>query len=123
MVMTAAEMQKDYRARQKAKKLTESANAPQPNAPLTEKESVSAMSAVEALQLTNEIKEMEKELHALAIGPLDVYSERRWAFLQSRGHTWDQDRQRSIRQDTSQPNGYVVGVVVPGDPAYQGVAS
>ena len=52
-------------------------------------------------------------------GPLDVYSERRWAFLQRRGHEWDADRQRSLR---SGPNGTtIMGVTVPGDPACDGV--
>ena len=52
-------------------------------------------------------------------GPLDVYSEQRWAFLQRRGHEWDDDRQRSLR---SGPNGTtIIGVTVPGDPAYDGV--
>ena len=54
-------------------------------------------------------------------GPLDVYSEQRWAFLQSRGHVWDADRQRSTR---SGPHGtQIIGVTVPGDPAYDGVAA
>lgn len=53
-----------------------------------------------------------------AIGPLDIYSPARWSFLQGRGHEWDQDKQRGIRQDARQPNGCVVGVTVPGDPAY-----
>jgi hypothetical protein len=46
-------------------------------------------------------------------GPLDVYSESRWSFLQSRGHVWDPDRQRSFRPDG------VMGVTVPGDPGYR----
>jgi len=54
----------------------------------------------------------------LCPGPLDVYSEQRWAFLQSRGHVWDADRQRSTR-----PGPQIIGVVVPGDPAYEGAAA
>ena len=52
----------------------------------------------------------------LLLGPLDIYSEQRWSFLQSRGHKWDADRQRSFRPG---PNGTeIMGVTVPGDPAY-----
>ena len=50
------------------------------------------------------------------IGPLDVYSPARWNFLQSRGHKWNQQRQCSVRHDG------IVGVTVPGDPGYKGVA-
>ncbi|MHC4335720.1 MAG: hypothetical protein ACYSUV_18510 [Planctomycetota bacterium] len=56
-----------------------------------------------------------------ATGPLDVYSEQRWAFLQSRGHVWDADRRRSFR--TAGKEGVIMGVTVPGDPAYDGVAA
>ena len=48
-----------------------------------------------------------------ATGPLDVYSEQRWAYLQSRGHKWDATRQRSFRPG---PAGtHIMGVTVPGD--------
>jgi hypothetical protein len=54
------------------------------------------------------------------MGPLDVYSEQRWAFLQSRGHVWDAARQRSFRRG---PHGSQIrGVTAPGDPAYHGMA-
>lgn len=46
------------------------------------------------------------------IRPLDIYSEQRWKNLQSRGHVWDQDKQRGVRLDG------IIGVPVPGDPAY-----
>ncbi len=52
-----------------------------------------------------------------ATGPLDVYSESRWKFLQSRGHKWDPDKQRSVRPDG------VIGVTVPGDPGFEGVTT
>ncbi|HIJ71157.1 MAG TPA: hypothetical protein HPP87_07315 [Planctomycetes bacterium] len=53
------------------------------------------------------------------VGPLDVYSEHRWAFLQSRGHVWE--GHRSTRPG---PHGStIIGVTVPGDPAYEGVAA
>ena len=51
------------------------------------------------------------------MGPLDVYSEHRWQYLQSRGHKWDSALCRSVRPDG------VVGVTVPGDPAYDGVVT
>ena len=54
---------------------------------------------------------------ASATGPLDVYSEQRWAFLQSRGHVWDANRQRSTRP--AEHGSIVVGVAVPGDPGYE----
>ncbi len=46
------------------------------------------------------------------VTPLDIYSEQRWAYLQGRGYVWNQDAQRGVRADG------VVGVAVPGDPAY-----
>lgn len=55
----------------------------------------------------------------LVTGPLSVYSEHRWAYLQSLGHVWDESRQRSTRPDGPRT---VVGVTVPGDPAYVGIA-
>jgi hypothetical protein len=57
---------------------------------------------------------------ATCTGPLSVYSPSRWAFLQSKGHVWDADRQRSFRPA---PGGHVMGVTVPGDPAYDGRAA
>lgn len=44
-------------------------------------------------------------------GPLDVYSEQRWAFLQGRGYVWQDSLQRGRKRDH-------IGVTVPGDPAY-----
>ena len=55
------------------------------------------------------------------IGPLDIYSEQRWSYLQSMGHVWDADRQRSTRPAKSNEcavDGEIIGVTVPGDPAY-----
>jgi hypothetical protein len=52
-----------------------------------------------------------------ATGPFDVYSEQRWAFLQSRGHVWDAERRCSVRPDG------VIGVTVPRDPAYRGLVA
>jgi hypothetical protein len=51
--------------------------------------------------------------------PLTVYSRARWAFLVSRGHTWDTNLQRSTR--AAEHGTIVVGVTVPGDPAYDGI--
>ena len=48
-------------------------------------------------------------------GPLDVYSESRWAFLRSRGHVWDAGLGRSTRPAGG---GMIIGVTVPGDPGY-----
>ena len=59
-----------------------------------------------------------QKTEAEAEGPLSVYSEARWAFLQSQGHTWDASTQRSYRIG---PQGTLIkGVTVPGDPAYVG---
>ena len=59
-----------------------------------------------------------QKTEAEAEGPLSVYSEARWAFLQSQGHTWDDSTQRSYRIG---PQGTLIkGVTVPGDPAYVG---
>ena len=52
-------------------------------------------------------------------GPLSVYSPERWARLQAKGYVWDEDIQRGL---LAVSNGTQIGVVVPGDPAYQGVA-
>ena len=49
----------------------------------------------------------------VTVTPLDVYSESRWEFLQSRGHVWNPERQCSVRPDG------VIGVTVPGDPGYE----
>ena len=54
-----------------------------------------------------------------ATGPLDVYSAQRWSFLQSKGHVWDEARRRGVR---SGPGSEIVGVTVPGDPGYEGIA-
>lgn len=54
-----------------------------------------------------------------ATGPLDVYSVARWAYLQDRGHVWDEQRGRSVQPGGQ---GVVIGVTVPGDPAYKGIA-
>lgn len=51
-----------------------------------------------------------------ATGPLDVYSVARWAYLQDGGHVWVEQRGRSGRPDG------LIGVTVPGDPAYKGIA-
>ena len=52
-------------------------------------------------------------------GPLGVYSAQRWSFLQSKGHVWDEARRRGVR---SGPGSEIVGVAVPGDPGYEGIA-
>ncbi|KKN77681.1 hypothetical protein LCGC14_0358070 [marine sediment metagenome] len=48
------------------------------------------------------------------LDPLDVYSESRWTYLQSRGYVWFPSLQRGRKSD------HTLGVVVPGDPAYEG---
>ena len=93
MALTAAEKQKRYRERKKVTRVT-----------VTNKPSV-----------TEQLKSDKP------IGPLDVYSSQRWSFLQSRGHVWNQDRQRSFRPAEHGSRG--LGVTVPGDPAYRGVYS
>ena len=49
-------------------------------------------------------------------GPLSVYSPSRWAYLESRGHIWDEQLGRSYRQ--AEYGTMTIGVAVPGDPAY-----
>jgi hypothetical protein len=63
-------------------------------------------------------EQVERDIHE-PVGPLDVYSESRWSYLQSRGHVWDADRQRSFRP--AEHGTRVMGVTVPGDPAYDGI--
>ena len=53
-------------------------------------------------------------------GPLSVYSPDRWAFLQEQKHVWCESLRCSRRPVGS---GWVYGVTVPGDPAYNGVAN
>jgi hypothetical protein len=56
------------------------------------------------------------------LGPLDVYSERRWVFLQSRGYEWYADRLGEVKCGVAIKNlggpGQLFGVTVPGDPGY-----
>ena len=52
------------------------------------------------------------------IGPLDVYSEQRWAYLQSKGYVWDESSRRGVSTVSGTLATIVVGVTVPGDPAY-----
>ncbi len=47
------------------------------------------------------------------VGPLDVYSEQRWAYLQGRGYEWFHDRDLAEHPTTG-----VKAVTIPGDPAY-----
>lgn len=53
--------------------------------------------------------------------PLDVYSEQRWSFLQSRGYAWDADRQRGVIEICE--GACKIAVTVPGDPAYDEAAA
>jgi hypothetical protein len=59
-------------------------------------------------------------------GPLDVYSERRWSFLQGRGYEWYPDRLGEVKCGVAIKNlgerGQLFGVTVPGDPGYRGIA-
>ena len=107
MAKTAAEKQKAYRDRKR------NGNAPNTVTRVTKRETGNAVD--------NICVELVAENTGLPLGPdrlspLDVYSEQRWTFLQSRGHVWDADRQCSVRPDG------VIGATVPGDPGYRGVA-
>ena len=82
----------------------------------SKRNSATAESATDVTKSERNTTSATEPTYADVLAPLDVYSPARWAYLQSRGHKWDADRQRSFR-----PAG-VVGVPVPGDPAYQGVA-
>ena len=100
MVQTAAEKQKAYRDRQK---VTRDGNA--------EVTPVGNGNGNAPISVT--------ELAALGvgdIGPLDVYSPRRWSYLQAHGYVWDQDKQRGIKTVQCSVQ---IGVVVPGDPVYE----
>lgn len=133
MTKTQAEYQRKYRDRQKAKKLTESTNAPQPNAPSlthvcrTCGGPVQHPKVVKCLKCCTGTPSPKVDLNKTIYpphptGPLSVYSPARWSFLQGRGYVWSPDRQRSVKAETGTPEGYMVGVTVPGDPAYEGIA-
>jgi hypothetical protein len=49
--------------------------------------------------------------------PLSVYSPARWAYLQGKGHVWDDMLKCSSRPGPH--GGQIIGVPVPGDPAYE----
>lgn len=51
-------------------------------------------------------------------GPLSIYSDRRWAYLQYKGYEWFHDRDRA-----EHPTKGTVAVTVPGDPGYKGIES
>ena len=55
-------------------------------------------------------------------GPLSVYSDRRWAYLTDRGYVWVEEKQRAYRPGDGR-TGLIMGVTVPGDPAYKGTES
>ncbi len=92
MSKTQAEKQRDYRARQKVKS----------NAPMVTVTPVTVTVTAESNAPT----------YADVLAPLDVYSPGRWAYLQGRRYEWNQDKQRGVKSYG------VIGVVVPGDPAY-----
>ena len=133
MAKTQAEKQKAYRDRKRNAPVTNSnSNAPvtvEGNAPhcRTCGGPVQHPKVVKCLKCCtgspappNTIAEqVDRDIHE-PVGPLDIYSEHRWAYLQSRGHTWDAGRQRSTRPAGAD---VIVGVTVPGDPAYKGIAS
>ena len=64
---------------------------------------------------------IDAAVNAMPTGPLSVYSPERWVRLQVLGYEWYADRQRSFRP--GQHGSEIMAVTVPGDPAYQGVAS
>ena len=55
-------------------------------------------------------------------GPLSVYSDRRWAYLKAKGYVWVEEEQRAYRPGDGR-NGLIMGVTVPGDPAYKDTES
>lgn len=116
MAKTAAERMRESRARKRNSATPESATS-------VTKTERNTPSATESLELSNKryLLSVQKvtgmDIGEEPIGPLDIYSEQRWAFLQSRGHKWDADRQRSTRP--AEHGSIVIGVTVPGDPAYQ----
>ena len=110
--LTPAEKQKRYRARKS------NGNAPEKVTRVTEDnpQNVTEQDAEQLVDvLEAQLEAMMDPTVDLLPHPLDVYSESRWSFLQSRGHVWDSERRRSFRSDG------IMGVTVPGDPGY-GVA-
>ena len=56
------------------------------------------------------------------IGPLDVYSESRWKFLQEQGYVWDESSSATGNAVRKVGNAMVgFAVPVPGDPGYPGL--
>lgn len=51
-------------------------------------------------------------------GPLSVYSDRRWAYLQDKGYVWAEALQHAYSA-----SGLIRGVTVPGDPGYESEAA
>ena len=103
MSKTQAEYQKAYRKR---KKLTRKTNAPETNAPSLQPDP----------PCVETVPESSESTAAPAVGPLDVYSEQRWSFLQSKGYKWDESWGMAVGGSGC---GLIMGVTVPGDPAYQ----
>lgn len=131
MAKTQAEYQREYRAR---KKLTQITNAPETNAPETNAPSVTKCdhppdmvcgecSAAEnkAIFPPSPTDDFRVPMSGVGVkeGPLSVYSPERWAYLQIRKYVWSESSQRAYLTDSRGCG--VIGVVVPGDPAYQGV--
>ena len=110
MAKTQAERARDYRARKRDGVTDENVTKPERDGQsVTECDHPSDMVCGECDTTMAAVHEAINP-----IGPLDVYSEQRWSFLQSRGHVWDADRQCSVRPDG------VIGVTVPGDSGYRG---
>ena len=112
--LTPAEKQKRYRDHKKVTKVT--GNAPEKVTRVTEDnpQNVTEQDAEQLVDvLEAQLEAMMDPTVDLLPHPLDVYSESRWSFLQSRGHIWNPERRRSFRPDG------IMGVTVPGDPGYE----
>jgi hypothetical protein len=119
MAKTDAERAREYRRRKRDASIVTDLRKLVDNS-VTKRDEAVTQPERDALSVThpNTIDSSTSSL-TINIGPLDVYSESRWSYLQSRGHVWDAARQRSFRP--AEHGTRVMGVTVPGDPAYDGI--
>jgi hypothetical protein len=120
MAKTAAERAREYRRRKRDAALGEVRDAV--TDALEKRHETVTQTERDAPSVTYNGGQTQDEYVAsstIACTPFDVYSEARWSYLQSRDHVWDADRQRSFRP--AEHGTKVMGVTVPGDPAYNGI--
>ena len=116
--LTPAEKQKRYRDHKKVTKVT--GNAPEKVTRVTEDnpQNVTEQDAEQLVDvLEAQLEAMMDPTVDLLPHPLDVYSESRWSFLQSKGYKWDESWGMAVGGSGC---GLVMGVTVPGDPGYGG---